>query len=95
MNCSEIDPAKDMLWTKDCYDKKDGILAFHAYQSFKEGEITADIAHKIGVELANEMWSDYEVVVATHQNTNHIHNHFIINSVSFITGKNTIIAIVI
>ena len=33
------------------------------------------------------MFKDYEVVVATHQNTNHIHNHFIINSVSFITGK--------
>lgn len=75
-----------MLATKKMYDKTDGIIGFHAYQSFKEGEVTPDIAHEIGVKLAQEMWNDYEVVVATHQNTNHIHNHFIINSVSFKTG---------
>ena len=87
LNCSETDPYKDMKFTKERYFKTDGILAFHAYQSFKEGEITADIAHEIGVKFAEEMFKDYEVVVATHQNTNHIHNHFIINSVSFRTGK--------
>ena len=87
LNCSETDPHKDMKFTKERYFKTDGILAFHAYQSFKEGEISADIAHEIGVEFAEEMFRDYEVVVATHQNTNHIHNHFIINSVSFKTGK--------
>ena len=87
LNCSETDPHKDMKFTKERYFKTDGILAFHAYQSFKEGEISANIAHEIGVEFAEEMFRDYEVVVATHQNTNHIHNHFIINSVSFKTGK--------
>lgn len=87
LNCSETDPHKDMKFTKERYFKTDNILAFHAYQSFKEGEISADIAHEIGVEFAEEMFRDYEVVVATHQNTNHIHNHFIINSVSFKTGK--------
>ncbi len=87
LNCSEITPYKDMQFTKEQYHKTNGILAFHAYQSFKEGEVTADIAHEIGVKFAEEMFRDYEVVVATHQNTNHIHNHFIINSVSFRTGK--------
>ena len=87
LNCSETDPHKDMKFTKERYFKTDNILAFHAYQSFKEGEISADIAHEIGVKFAEEMFRDYEVVVATHQNTNHIHNHFIINSVSFKTGK--------
>ncbi len=87
LNCSEIDPYQDMKFTKERYFKTDGILAFHAYQSFKEGEVTADVAHEIGVKFAEEMFKDYEVVVATHQNTNHIHNHFIINSVSFKTGK--------
>ncbi len=76
-----------MKFTKERYLKIDGILAFHAYQSFKEGEVSADVAHEIGVRFAEEMFGDYEVVVATHQNTNHIHNHFIINSVSFMTGK--------
>ena len=86
LNCSETDSYKDMISTKKIYGKTDGIIGFHSYQSFNEGEITPDVAHEIGVKLAQEMWSDYEVVVATHQNTNHIHNHFIINSVSFKTG---------
>ena len=87
INCSERNPYEDMLFTKEEYGKTNGILAFHSYQSFKEGEVTTDIAHEIGVKFAEEMFKDYEVVVATHQNTNHIHNHFIINSVSFKNGK--------
>lgn len=87
LNCEEYDPYSSIKDTKDYYNKNDGVLAYHGYQSFKEGEVTADIAHEIGVKLAEEMFKDYEVVVATHQNTNHIHNHFIINSVSFKTGK--------
>ena len=87
VNCSSHRPYDDMMFTKRQYDKTDGIIAFHSYQSFKEGEVTPDIAHEIGVKLAEEMWDDYEVIVATHQNTNHIHNHFIINSVSYKTGK--------
>lgn len=87
INCSEYDPYGDMKFTKEQYRKTDNVLAFHRYQSFKEGEVTADIAHEIGVKFAEEMFRDYEVVVATHQNTNHIHNHFIINSVSYKTGK--------
>lgn len=76
-----------MELTKERFRKKDGVLAYHGYQSFKEGEVTPDIAHEIGVKFAEEMFKDYEVVVATHQNTNHINNHFIINSVSFKSGK--------
>lgn len=87
INCSEYDPYGDMKFTKEQYRKTDNVLAFHGYQSFKEGEVAADVAHEIGVKFAEEMFRDYEVVVATHQNTNHIHNHFIINSVSYKTGK--------
>lgn len=76
-----------MIDTKDYFNKKDGVLAYHGYQSFKEGEVTPDIAHEMGVKFVSEFFKDYEVVVATHQNTNHIHNHFIINSVSFKSGK--------
>lgn len=87
LNCCEDNPFDDMKDTKDYYRKNDGVLAYHGYQSFKEGEVTPDIAHEIGVKFVSEMFKDYEVIVATHQNTNHIHNHFIINSVSFKTGK--------
>lgn len=88
INCVADYAYNEMMFTKKQYDKEDGILGFHAFQSFKEGEITPDKAHLIGVKLAEEMWGDrFEVIVATHQNTNHIHNHFVINSVSFKDGK--------
>lgn len=66
----------------------DGILAFHAIQSFDPGEVDAELAHQIGIELANHMWGDrFEVLVATHLDKAHYHNHFVINSVSFKDGK--------
>lgn len=63
-------------------------VGYHAVQSFKPGEISAEKAHEIGLELAQKMWGDrYEVIVSTHTDRQHIHNHFVINSVSFIDGK--------
>ena len=77
-----------MQQTKLRYGKTDGIIAFHAIQSFKPGEVTPELAHKIGVEFAKEMWGDrFEVLIATHLNRQHLHNHFVINSVSFVDGK--------
>ena len=49
--------------------------------------MTAEVAHQIGVELAQRLWGDqFEVVIATHCNTGHYHNHFVINSVSWRDG---------
>lgn len=77
-----------MQQTKLRYGKTDGIIAFHAIQSFKPGEVTPELAHKIGVEFAKEIWGDrFEVLIATHLNRQHLHNHFVINSVSFVDGK--------
>lgn len=88
INCEVKDSVKQMQLVKMIYGKENGILAFHAYQSFNEGEVTPEIAHEIGVKLANEMWGDrFQVVVSTHLNTQHLHNHFVINSVSFKDGK--------
>ena len=88
INCEVKDAVKQMQFVKTLYGKENGILAFHAYQSFNEGEVTPKIAHEIGVKLANEMWGDrFQVVVSTHLNTGHLHNHFVINSVSFKDGK--------
>lgn len=88
INCEIEDVVKQMQFVKTFYGKENGILAFHAYQSFNEGEVTPQIAHEIGVKLANEMWGDrFQVVVSTHLNTQYIHNHFVINSVSFKDGK--------
>lgn len=87
INCEAESAYEEMQDTKKFYHKEDKILAFHAYQSFKEGEVTPELAHQIGIQLAKEMWGDrFQVIVTTHLNTNHIHNHFVINSVSFVDG---------
>ena len=87
INCETNSAYEEMQDTKRFYKKQDKILAFHAYQSFAEGEVTPELAHQIGVQFANEMWGDrFQVIVTTHLNTNHIHNHIVLNSVSFKDG---------
>lgn len=69
-------------------DKPLKILGFHGYQSFQEGEVTAEVAHEIGMKLAQELWGDkFQVVVSTHCNTNHFHNHFVVCGTSFVDGS--------
>ena len=88
INCKAENAAKEMEFVKVIRGKTKGILAFHGEQSFKAGEVTPELAHEIGVRLAEEMWGDrFQVVVTTHLNTDHIHNHFVLNSVSFKDGK--------
>lgn len=88
INCNVVSAYDEMKQVKKAFQKESGIVAFHGYQSFKTGEVDPSTAHKIGVELATEMWGDkYQVIVTTHLNTKHIHNHFVINSVSFLDGK--------
>ena len=88
INCSINTARTEMMAVKKRYGKKDGIVAFHGYQSFAPNETTPDIAHEIGVRLANELWGErFQVIVATHlDKENHIHNHFVLNSVSFKDG---------
>ena len=87
LNCNG-DPTEAMLRVQQHFGKTGGNVAYHAYQSFKPGEITPEQCHAIGVALARAMWGDrYQVVVATHLNKAHLHNHFVWNSVSFLDGK--------
>lgn len=80
---------KQMEHTKKFFGKEDKNLAYHFIQSFKDGEIKDyNIAHKIGIEWAKKISNDkYQVMIATHTDEDHIHNHVIINSVSFQDGK--------
>lgn len=79
---------KNMMSVKHRYGKEDGIMAYHVIQSFAPGEVTLEVAHEIGIKLAEKMWGDrFEVVVSTHLDHEHIHNHFVFNSVSFVDGK--------
>jgi len=88
VNCGADTAAFEMMKTKERYGKPGGNTAYHAYQSFAPGEATPEAAHEIGVKLASEIWGGrFQVVVATHLDKGHLHNHFILNSVSFKDGK--------
>lgn len=79
---------QEMINVKKQFFKTDGIQCFHAVQSFVKGEIAPEQAHEIGMKLAEELWGDkFQVVVTTHLNTDNLHNHFVLNSVSFLDGK--------
>lgn len=88
INCSPKYAFEEMKLVKESFGKDNGILGYHAFQSFKEGEVNPELAHKVGIQLAEEMWGDrFQVLISTHTNTENIHNHFVINSVSFLDGK--------
>ena len=88
VNCHPATARMEMMAVKKRFGKEDGTIAYHGYQSFAPGEATPKTAHRIGVELAQRLWGDkYQVVVATHlDKENHLHNHFVLNTVSFVDG---------
>jgi len=88
VNCNRDTAFQEMHAVKERFGKTGGNVAYHAYQSFKPGEVTPGLCHKLGVELAKRMWGDeYQVLVATHFNTGTYHNHFVVNSVSLWDGR--------
>ena len=87
INCQKNIALRQMILTKQRYGKEDGYIAWHGYQSFKPGEVTPEQCHALGVELARQMWGDrFQIIVTTHLDKEHLHNHFCINSVSFKDG---------
>ena len=89
VNCLPETAYEEMMSTKNRFNKgKEKIIGYHLIQSFAEGEVTPEVAHELGLEYVNEVFGkDFEVVVATHLNTDNVHNHIVINSVSLKTGK--------
>ncbi len=88
INCEPESAAEEFRMVKKQFQKQGGITCYHGYQSFAEGEVTPKEAHAIGVELAKKFWGkEYQVIVTTHLNTKCLHNHFVINSVSFVHGR--------
>lgn len=88
INCNVATARDQFVTVKAQFGKPDGIQAYHGYLSFKEEDISPDLAQKIGMEFANRVWGKrFQVVVTTHMNTKHLHCHFVVNSVSFVDGK--------
>ena len=89
INCDKARAYEDMLATKQRwgkeYRKRKG---YHIIQSFAPGEVTPDEAHAVGVEFAHRLLSKrYEVIVTTHLDKAHLHNHIVFNAVSFLDGR--------
>ena len=88
INCSKHNAYNEMIAVKRRFGERGKNIAYHGFQSFAPGEVTPEEAHSIGKETARRMWgAQYQVVVTTRLNTGKIHNHFVLNSVSFKTGK--------
>lgn len=88
INCSPNTAPTEMMAVKKRFGKEGGVVAYHGYQSFAPGEATPEQAHEIGVKLAQRLWGEkYQVLVATHlDKMNHLHSHFVVNTVSFLDG---------
>lgn len=88
VNCDPTTARDEMMIAKAQWNDESEIVCYHGFQSFKHGEVTPEQAHEVGVKLAEKMWGDrFQVIVATHLNTDCLHNHFVVNSVSFADGK--------
>jgi relaxase/mobilisation nuclease domain len=88
VNCTPMTARDEMIAVKKRFGKEGGVVAYHGYQSFAPGEATPEMAHEIGLRLAKKLWGErYQVLVATHlDKENHLHNHFVLNTVSFVDG---------
>ena len=88
INCDGANSFREFMATKRVYGKADGIFFYQYAQSFSPTEkLTPEQAHDISMEFAERAWPGQEVLVATHCDANHLHSHFVINSVSFESGK--------
>ena len=88
LHCRRDHAYEDMQYVKRYFNKTGGNLAYHCVQSFKTGEVSPELCHQLGVELARRMWGDrFQVLIATHFNTGTYHNHLVINSVSYKNGQ--------
>ena len=92
INCQSESVYADFMTTKRLHHKTDGVLFYHMVQSFPKGEAVDPVtAHAAALKLA-EYYEGHEVLVCTHTDREHIHSHFLINSVNFDTGKKLHIA---
>ena len=88
INCQLETAYREMMDTKKRWSKRGGVLGYHLVHSYAPGEVTPEQAHAIGVEFAQQLLQGkYEVVVSTHLDHDHIHNHILFNSVSCLDGK--------
>ncbi len=85
-DCLAESSLEEMLYTKELYNKNNGRQYIHIIQSFDpKDNLSAEQVHNTGIRLA-EKFNGYQVLVATHIDKKHLHNHLVVNSVSFENG---------
>lgn len=88
INCDGENAYTEFMTTKRCFDKENGTYFYQYTQSFSpDEEITPELAHEVALEFAERAWPGHEVMVTTHCDADHIHSHFVINSVSYQDGS--------
>lgn len=88
LGCTTQSAYEDMRANAVRWHKTDGVQGYHLVQSFAEGEVTPELAHKIGLELAERVLGGrYQAIVTTHLNTSHYHNHIVWSSVAMNSGR--------
>ena len=88
LGCTLASSFADMLTVKKQWRKLGGVEGYHLVQSFAPGEAAPELAHQIGLELAQRLLGgEFQAVVSTHLNTRCIHNHIVWNSVSLVDGR--------
>ena len=87
LNCDPGREYEQMLGTKEAVGKTGGRQCYHIIQSFRPGEVTPELALEIAKEFANAYLSEYQVVIGTHVDKDHIHSHILFNSVNYFTGE--------
>ena len=87
VNCNGENAFTEFMATKTAHHKKGGMNFYHYVQSFSPSEsVTAEQVHEIGLAFAKKAWPGHEVLVTTHTDVAHQHNHFVINSVHYENG---------
>ena len=87
-NCVAQSSYLEMMTTKRRFQKTDGRQFYHFVQSFSaDDRLTPQQVNAIGVEFAQKQFPDFEVIVATHIDTGHLHNHLVVNSVGCASGR--------
>ena len=87
LNC-DVDYAKSSFKaSRELYGKTDGNQGHVIIQSFKPDEVTPEQCNQLGLELAEKLAPNHQVAVYTHNDTDHVHNHIVINAIDLETGK--------
>ena len=87
LNC-DVDYAKSSFKaSRELYGKTDGNQGHVIIQSFKPGEVTPKQCNQLGLALAEKLAPNHQVAVYTHADTEHVHNHIVINSIDLETGR--------